>query len=187
MAKLYYYYGAMGSSKSATLLMAAHTYERQGKKVMLFTSYVDDRFGTGVIASRVGIDKGAEIIGHNDNVVELVGDTTGISCIFIDECQFLTREQVMQLSDIVDNDNVPVICYGLKTDFKGELFEGSAALFELADSFNEIKTTCSMCESKATMNLRTNNGKPVKTGNVIQIGDDEYFPMCRKHYKKSFL
>lgn len=166
--------------------MAAHTYERQGKKVLLFTSSVDDRFGTGVIASRVGIDKNAEIIGHHDNVVEIIGDIAGISCIFIDECQFLTKEQVMQLSDIVDDLNVPVICYGLKTDFKGELFEGSAALFELADRFNEIKTTCSMCESKATMNLRTNNGKPVKTGSVIQIGDDEYFPMCRKHYKKSF-
>lgn len=190
MAQLYYYYGAMQSSKSASLLMVAHNYESQGKKVLLFTPDVDDRSGVGVIASRVGIDKKAHALSKDEDVFEIVkekvseGNSDKVHCVLVDESQFLTREHVVQLTLVVDKLNIPVMCYGLKNDFKNNLFEGSEALLIYADKIIEIKTICGKesCGKKATANLRLSDGKPIYEGNQIQIGDEVYLPVCREHY-----
>lgn len=190
MAQLFYQYGCMNSSKSATLLMVAHNYESQGKKVLLFTPDVDDRSGVGVIASRVGIDKKAHALSKDEDVFEIVKEKVNennsekIHCVLVDESQFLTREHVIQLTLVVDKLNIPVMCYGLKNDFKNNLFEGSEALLVHADKIIEIKTICAKenCGKKATSNLRLSNGKPVYVGNQIQIGDEMYLPVCREHY-----
>lgn len=182
-------YGAMNSSKSASLLMVAHNYQSQGKNILLFTPAVDDRRDIGVIHSRVGIESHAHAITEEDNLVELVNEEIKesdekIHCILVDEAQFLTENHVTQLSEIADYFDIPVMCYGLKNDFQNNLFEGSEALLLYADSIKEIKTICSKdnCGKKATMNLRLNDGKPVYHGEQIQIGDDTYKPVCRKHY-----
>ena len=190
MAQLYYYYGAMQSSKSASLLMVAHNYESQGKKVLLFTPDVDDRSGVGVIASRVGIDKKAHALSKDEDVFEIVkekineNNSDKIHCVLVDESQFLTREHVVQLTLVVDKLNIPVMCYGLKNDFQNNLFEGSETLLIHADKIIEIKTICAKenCGKKAIMNLRLSDGKPVYEGIQIQIGDEEYLPVCREHY-----
>ena len=190
MAQLYFHYGAMNSSKSATLLMVAHNYESQGKDVLLFTPDVDDRGGVGIIHSRVGIEKDAYALSKEESVSDIVEDRLEkrgyeqIHCILVDESQFLTREHVVQLTDITDRLGIPVMCYGLKNDFQNNLFEGSEALLLYADKIIEIKTICAKeeCGKKATMNLRLSGGKPVYEGFQIQIGDEEYVPVCRKHY-----
>lgn len=190
MAQLYYYYGAMQSSKSASLLMVAHNYESQGKKVLLFTPDVDDRSGVGVIASRVGIDKKAHALSKDEDVFEIVKEKVSesnsdkVHCVLVDESQFLTREHVIQLTLVVDKLNIPVMCYGLKNDFQNNLFEGSETLLIHADKIIEIKTICAKenCGKKAIMNLRLSDGNPVYEGIQIQIGDEEYLPVCREHY-----
>ena len=188
MAKLYFNYGAMQSSKSANLLMVAHNYESQGKEVLLLTPAIDDRRDVGVIHSRVGIESYAYAIFEEDNLLDIVNEDLKegmeIHCILVDESQFLTREHVIQLSEIADYFNIPVMCYGLKNDFQNRLFEGSEALLLYADKIQEIKTICAKdcCGKKAIMNLRLNDGTPVYEGSQIQIGDEEYVPVCRKHY-----
>lgn len=188
MAKLYFNYGAMQSSKSANLLMVAHNYESQGKEVLLLTPAIDDRRDVGVIHSRVGIESYAYAIFKEDNLLDIVNEDLKegmeIHCILVDESQFLTREHVIQLSEIADYFNIPVMCYGLKNDFQNRLFEGSEALLLYADKIQEIKTICAKerCGKKAIMNLRLNDGTPVYDGEQIQIGDEEYVPVCRKHY-----
>lgn len=188
MAKLYFNYGAMQSSKSANLLMVAHNYESQGKEVLLLTPAIDDRRDVGVIHSRVGIESYAYAIFKEDNLLDIVNEDlkegTEINCILVDESQFLTREHVIQLSEIADYFNIPVMCYGLKNDFQNRLFEGSETLLLYADKIQEIKTICAKdrCGKKAIMNLRLNDGTPVYDGLQIQIGDEEYVPVCRKHY-----
>ena len=188
MAKLYFNYGAMQSSKSANLLMVAHNYESQGKEVLLLTPAIDDRRDVGVIHSRVGIESYAYAIFKEDNLLDIVNEDLKegmeINCILVDESQFLTREHVIQLSEIADYFNIPVMCYGLKNDFQNGLFEGSEALLLYADKIQEIKTICAKerCGKKAIMNLRLNDGTPVYDGEQIQIGDEEYVPVCRKHY-----
>lgn len=188
MAKLYFNYGAMQSSKSANLLMVAHNYESQGKEVLLLTPAIDDRRDVGVIHSRVGIESYAYAIFEEDNLLDIVNEDlkegTEINCILVDESQFLTREHVIQLSEIADYFNIPVMCYGLKNDFQNRLFEGSETLLLYADKIQEIKTICAKdrCGKKAIMNLRLNDGTPVYDGEQIQIGDEEYVPVCRKHY-----
>lgn len=192
MAQLYFYYGAMQSSKSANLLMVAHNYRSQDKKVILMTPSIDDRSGVGVISSRTGMEEKAIPLGPEESVYsalksELIdsnGDRKNIHCILVDEAQFLTAEQIKSLSIIVDSFNIPVMCYGLKNDFQNNLFEGSEALLLYADKIVEIKTICAKeeCGKKAIMNLRLSDGKPVYEGNQIQIGDEEYLPVCRKHY-----
>lgn len=188
MAKLYFNYGAMQSSKSANLLMVAHNYESQGKEVLLLTPAIDDRRDVGVIHSRVGIESYAYAIFKEDNLLDIVNEDlkegTEINCILVDESQFLTREHVIQLSEIADYFNIPVMCYGLKNDFQNRLFEGSETLLLYADKIQEIKTICAKdrCGKKAIMNLRLNDGTPVYDGEQIQIGDEEYVPVCRKHY-----
>lgn len=191
MAQLFFKYGTMNSSKSANLLMTAHNYESQGKNVIIMTSALDTRAGNAKVESRVGLTADAMSIMPQDNVYELYADymemsgydPRDIACVLIDEAQFLTQEQVEQIAyGIVDGEEIPVICYGLKTDFQGHLFNGSKALFELADKLEEIKTVCQFCNKKATMNLRTVNGMPVYDGEQVQIGDQEYLSVCRHHW-----
>ena len=192
MAQLYFYYGAMQSSKSANLLMVAHNYRSQDKKVILMTPSIDDRSGVGVISSRTGMEERAIPLGPEESVYsalksELIdsnGNRKNIHCILVDEAQFLTAKQINSLSNIVDYFNIPVMCYGLKNDFQNNLFEGSETLLLYADKIIEIKTICAKeeCGKKAIMNLRLSDGSPVYEGEQIQIGDEEYIPVCRKHY-----
>lgn len=193
MAQLFFKYGVMNSGKSIELLKIAHNYEEQGKRVMVLTSALDNRSGVGVVSSRIGIGRPATPVPQRDSILRIVNATLSTStyvdghaiwpeCILVDEAQFLTAQQVTDLATIVDSQNVPVICFGLKTDFQGKLFEGSKALFEMADKLEEIKTVCQWCGHKATMNLRTCDGKPVYDGDQVQIGDHEYLSVCRYHY-----
>ncbi len=185
MAKLFFKYGTMKSGKSAHLLMTKHNYESQNKKVLVYTSAIDTRWGVGLVKSRVGLQSPASIL-TNDvfDEVKVENDISKVSCVLVDEAQFLTYKQIASLASVVDILNIPVICYGLKNDFKNSLFSGSRALIELADEFDIIKTVCEhpSCGKKATMNLRLVGGKPTYTGNQIQLGDEEYIPVCRKHY-----
>lgn len=192
MAQLYFHYGTMNSSKSATLLMVAHNYRSQGKDVLLFSPSIDDRDGVGVISSRAGLSEEAIPVDSDDSFRGLVAEwlskdgniSKKIYCILVDEAQFLTKEHIHQLVDLVDFYDIPVMCYGLKNDFQNNLFEGSEALLINADNIQEIKTICMKenCGKKAIMNLRLSDGKPVYEGSQIQIGDEEYVPVCRKHY-----
>lgn len=176
----------MNAGKSIDLLKVAHNYEEQGKSVIIMTSSLDNRSGESVVSSRIGVSRSATPIYRYTNIfVEIENsDYTPIpDCILVDEAQFLTTQQVEQLSRIVDYYGIPVICFGLRTDFQGNLFEGSKALFELADKIEEIKTLCWFCIKKATMNIRYLDGKPVNEGEQIKIGGNEsYKPVCRKHY-----
>lgn len=189
MAKLYFRYSAMNAGKSIDLLKVAYNYEERGQEVLLFTSALDKRYGVGNITSRIGVQKDAVAIEQDFDVYKYVLDYINnsnkkISCVLVDEAQFLTKHHIKQLSNVVDNFDIPVICYGLRTDFKGELFEGSYYLLALGDSIEEIKTICH-CGRKATMNMRVSNGKPVYNGEQIQIGGNEsYIAVCRKHYKE---
>ncbi|GAA4872683.1 thymidine kinase [Paenibacillus vulneris] len=182
MAKLYFRYGTMNSGKSIEVLRTAHNYEEQGKKVLLFTPAVDNRYGVGTVASRIGMQKKAIIIDDHMDMVSLAAKEKP-NCIIIDEAQFLRKDQIMQLTEIVDDLNIPVIAYGLRADFMGQLFEGSYQLLALADKIEEIKTVCWFCDKKAIMNMRCEDGRPVFTGEQIQIGGNEsYLPVCRKCY-----
>ena len=193
MAQLFFKYGVMNSGKSVELLKIAHNYEEQGKRVMVLTSALDNRSGVGGVSSRIGIGRPATPVPQGDSILRIVNATLSTTtyvdghaiwpeCILVDEAQFLTAQQVTDLATIVDSQDVPVICFGLKTDFQGKLFEGSKALFEMADKLEEIKTVCQWCGHKATMNLRTCKGKPVYDGDQVQIGDHEYLSVCRYHY-----
>ncbi|MFT8873077.1 MAG: thymidine kinase [Sporolactobacillus sp.] len=185
MAQLFFKYGAMNSGKSIEIIKVAHNYEEQGKSVMLFTSGLDDRVEIGAIASRVGFRRQATPIFTKTNIFALVQDQqVKPHCILVDEAQFLSQKQVLQLASIVDDLNVPVMCFGLKNDFRNELFEGSQYLLIYADKLEEMKTICWFCERKATMNLRIDSGgRPIYTGEQIQIGGNEsYYPVCRHCY-----
>lgn len=184
MAQLFFKYGAMNSGKSIDILKVAHNYEEQGKPVVLMTSGVDDRSGRGIIASRIGLERKVKPIMDDTNIYDYVNKMDRkIYCVLIDEAQFLKKEHVLQLIKIVDELNIPVMAFGLKNDFRNELFEGSKYLLIYADKIEEMKTICWFCPHKATMNLRIHNGKPVYEGEQIQIGGNEsYYPVCRKHY-----
>ena len=184
MAQLFFKYGAMNSGKSIDILKVAHNYEEQGKPVVLMTSGVDDRSGRGIIASRIGLERKVKPIMDDTNIYDYVNKMDRkIYCVLIDEAQFLKKEHVLQLIKIVDELNIPVMAFGLKTDFRNELFEGSKYLLIYADKIEEMKTICWFCPHKATMNLRIHNGKPVYEGEQVQIGGNEsYYPVCRKHY-----
>lgn len=196
MAQLYFRYGTMASSKSANLIMTAHNYEETGRHVMILSSIIDTRSRVDEVSSRVGIKAPAIPIECDEDLLVLFDELrrsqearygySGLpDCVLVDEAQFLTPDQVKQLGVVVDDMNIPVICYGLKTDFTGRLFAGAKALFEVADKIEEIKTVCRYCDRKATYNLRTLDGKPTATGEQIQIGDQEYIPVCRKHFNEA--
>lgn len=184
MAQLFFKYGAMNSGKSIDILKVAHNYEEQGKPVVLMTSGVDDRSGRGIIASRIGLERKVKPIMDDTNIYDYVNKMDRkIYCVLIDEAQFLKKEHVLQLIKIVDELNIPVMAFGLKNDFRNELFEGSKYLLLYADKIEEMKTICWFCNKKAIMNLRVNDGKPVYDGKQIEIGGNEsYYPVCRKHY-----
>lgn len=185
MAKLYFRYSTMGAGKSLDLLKTAYNYEERERNVILFTSCLDDRYGKNKIASRIGISRDAYCFDESTNLFQFVSENCfGCDCIFIDESQFLTKSQVWQLTDIVDELNCDVITYGLRSDFKGEPFEGSIYLMTLADEIEELRTVCRY-DDKASMNMRTNNGVPIFDGNKVMIGgNDSYEPVGRKYYKK---
>lgn len=185
MAKLYFRYSTMGAGKSLDLLKTAHNYEERNKQVLLLTSDLDNRFGKKKIASRIGISRDANTFNTKSNLYDVVvsnGET--LSCVLIDEAQFLTKEQVWQLTDVVDYLDINVIVYGLRSDYLGEPFEGSIYLMTLADKIEELKTICEFGD-KASMNMRLLNGEPVFEGEQVQIGGNEsYLPVCRKYFKK---
>jgi len=184
MAQLFFRYGAMNSGKSIEILKVAHNYEEQHKSVVLLTSAVDDREEVGIISSRIGIKRRAIPVRDETDLYAMVSQMDkDIACVLIDEAQFLKKEHVVQLAHIVDDLNIPVMAFGLKNDFRNELFEGSEQLLILADKIEEMKTICWYCHKKAIMNMRMHDGKPVYTGEQIVIGGNEsYFPVCRKHY-----
>ncbi|AMA71617.1 MULTISPECIES: thymidine kinase [Aneurinibacillus] len=186
MAQLYFRYGTMNSGKSVEILKVAHNYEEQGKRVMIFTSVLDDRYGKGYVASRIGLKREAIAVEEDTNIKTIVEmNEQGLpNCVLVDEGQFLKRHHILQLTEIVDELEIPVIVYGLKNDFSNRLFEGSEALLLYADKLEEIKTVCWFCDRKATMVLRVKDGEPVYEGEQIQIGgNDSYIPVCRKCYK----
>ncbi|MDA7757377.1 thymidine kinase [Opitutales bacterium] len=184
MAKLHFYYSSMNAGKSTTLLQANYNYGERGMRTLLFTAAVDDRAGRGVISSRIGIETQAIAFEKNDDLRKIVQGEhydNPIGCVLIDEAQFLTRKQVRELTSLVDKDGIPVLAYGLRTDFLGETFEGSQYLLAWADEIREIKAICD-CGKKATMNARVNeSGEIERTGEQIEIGGNErYVSLCRK-------
>jgi thymidine kinase len=186
MAKLYFYYAAMNAGKSTTLLQADYNYRERGMETMLWTAALDERAGTGRIASRLEIGADANRYQADTDLFAAVGDELKqreLHCVLIDEAQFLTRLQVLQLCRLADEVNLPVLCYGLRTDFQGVLFEGSAALLALADALIELKAVCE-CGRKATMNLRVDaQGFAVAAGAQTEIGgNDRYIALCRRHF-----
>lgn len=190
MAKLYFNYSAMNAGKSTTLLQASFNYQERGMKTMVFTAALDDRAGKGVVASRIGLSGDAHLYDAGVDLYAVVGAAHAkekIACVFVDEAQFLSRAHVDQLARIVDALSIPVLCYGLRTNFRGELFEGAAALFALADEISELKTICA-CGAKATMNLRIDaEGRALREGANIEIGgNDRYVPLCRRHFYQRF-
>ncbi len=189
MAKLYFYYSAMNAGKSTVLLQSSHNYKERGMRTLMFIPAIDTRAGAGRIESRIGLGADAITLRSAENVLELVRTAhtaVPVACVLVDEAQFLTRKQVEQLTDIADLLQIPVLCYGLRTDFQAQLFPGSAALLALADDLIELKTICH-CGRKATMNLRVaDGGKAVTQGAQVEIGgNDRYMPMCRRHYKEA--
>ena len=187
MAKLYFYYSAMNAGKSTTLLQASYNYQERGMETLLFSPSVDNRYKAGTVLSRIGLEAASNPFTTNDNLFNFVAielkKAKNLKCILVDEAQFLTKAQVFQLSDIVDKFNLPVLTYGLRSDFRGEPFEGSLYLLILADKIGEIKTICH-CGSKATMNMRMDaEHRKVTEGAQVEIGGNErYIALCRKHF-----
>ncbi|TCP33203.1 thymidine kinase [Sphingomonas sp. BK235] len=186
MAKLYFYYASMNAGKSTNLLQADFNYRERGMRTMLFTAAVDDRFAAGTITSRIGLTAPATMFDAATDLAALVAAEHArapLACVLVDEAQFLTAAQVDQLAWLADVEDVPVLAYGLRTDFLGKLFAGSARLLALADSLEEIKSVCA-CGRKATMNLRVDaDGRPVTAGRQTEIGgNDRYVALCRRHF-----
>ena len=185
MAKLYFYYSAMNAGKSTTLLQAAHNYEERGMRVLLFTPIIDDRDGAGIISSRLGLQREAYAFNDDFDLFEHIRaqhSESPVACVFVDESQFLTAKQVLQLTLVCDQLGIPVLCYGLRTDFRGEPFEGSKYLLAWADILGEIKTICHSGK-KAIMNARLDeNGDRVLEGEQVSIGH-HYVALARKEFR----
>lgn len=189
MAKLYFYYSAMNAGKTTSLLQSAHNYRERGMRTLILTPQLDDRYGRGVVASRIGLKARARMFTHAEDLLQLAREDIAASgalhCVLVDEAQFLSRAQVWQLSDIVDKLRVPVLAYGLRTDFRGELFEGSQYLLGWADELTEIKTICHSGK-KATMVVRVDErGRAITDGPQLEIGGNErYVSVSRAEFKK---
>jgi thymidine kinase len=186
MAKLYFYYAAMNAGKSTTLLQADFNYRERGMETMLWTASFDDRSGAGTIGSRIALSAPAHAYDEDVDLFAAVGEELKkrrLHCVLIDEAQFLSQKHVLQLCEVADKLHIPVLCYGLRTDFLGKLFPGSAALLALADSLIELKAVCE-CGRKATMNLRVDaEGHAVAAGAQTEIGgNDRYVALCRRHF-----
>lgn len=189
MAKLYFHYSTMNAGKSTLLLQASHNYRENGMQTYLLTAQMDNRVGQGRIGSRIGIGADADTFRSGDDLYVKIEDQISngpVDCIFIDEAQFLEKGQVWQLARAVDDLKVPIMCYGLRVDFQGELFPGSAALLALADEMREARTIC-QCGKKATMVVRQDKaGNVIKEGQQVQIGGNEtYVSMCRRHWREA--
>ena len=188
MAQLYFYYSAMNAGKSTSLLQSAYNYQERGMRAEIFTAAFDDRFGAGKVASRIGLQAEAHLYDKNTDMlaqIKELADSGKIDCVFIDEAQFLNKQQVRQLTTVVDDLDIPVLAYGLRTDFLGETFEGSHYLLAWADKMFELKTVCH-CGRKANFVVRRDeSGNPVNQGLQVQVGgNDTYESMCRRHFKE---
>jgi thymidine kinase len=191
MAKLYFYYSSMNAGKSTALLQSSYNYQERGMRTMVLAPEFDDRYGSGKVTSRIGIEAEAVTFLPEDDlfaIVESACQSEPLHCVLIDEAQFLTRDQVVQISDVTDKLRIPVLAYGLRTDFRGEPFEGSKYLLAWSDNLKELKAICH-CGSKATMVVRFDeNGVAVREGTQIEIGgNDRYVSMCRKHFKEKLF
>ncbi len=189
MAKLYFNYSTMNAGKSAVLLQASHNYRENNMDTYLLTARVDDRAGKGRIASRIGISAEADVFSAGEDLfakIKLRLSRGSVASIFVDEAQFLSPDQVWQLARVVDDLGVPVLCYGLRVDFQGNLFPGSATLLALADEMREVRTICH-CGKKATMVIRVDeNGEAVREGAQIEVGgNDRYVSLCRRHFREA--
>ena len=187
MAKLYFHYSTMNAGKSTLLLQASYNYRERGMQTLLLTAALDDRAGQGRIASRIGISADALVFASTDDLFALIAEQgADCTCIFVDEAQFLTADQVWQLARVADDLSIPVMCYGLRVDFRGQLFPGSAALMALADDLREVRTICH-CGRKATMVIRRDaDGRAITEGAQVQIGGNEtYVSLCRRHWRQA--
>ncbi len=191
MAKLYFYYSSMNAGKTTSLLQSSYNYKERGMNTLVMAPEVDDRYGKGKVTSRIGLETEATTFRTADNlydVVERCLKEAPLHCVLIDEAQFLTKDQVFQLGEVTDKLNVPVLAYGLRTDFQGEPFEGSKYLLAWSDNLKELKAICH-CGTKATMVVRMDeHGNAVQEGSQVEIGgNDRYVSMCRKHFKESYF
>lgn len=187
MAQLYFYYSTMNAGKSTHLLQSSYNYQERNLTTLLFTAKIDDRFAQGKVSSRIGLQQDAQLFDPESQLLEQITQAhtrQKVDCVLIDEAQFLTKEQVKQLTDVVDSLNIPVLAYGIRTDFLGETFAGSAALLAWADKLVELKTICH-CGRKANFVVRRDaNGVAVKQGQQIEVGGNErYESLCRQHFK----
>ncbi len=186
MAQLYFYYSAMNAGKSTSLLQSSYNYHERGMKTVIYTAEIDNRFGKGKVSSRIGLSSEARLYNQQTDIgedIRALHAENRLHCVLVDESQFLTRRQIKALTDVTDFLDIPVLCYGLRTDFRGELFEGSQYLLAWADKLVELKTICH-CGRKASMVLRLDaEGRPFKDGEQVVIGGNErYISVCRKHY-----
>ena len=191
MAKLYFYYSSMNAGKSTSLLQSSYNYKERGMNTLVLAPQLDTRFGVGKVTSRIGIETEATTFTTDTDLFDLIegaGSEMQLHCVLIDEAQFLTRDQVFQLTEVTDKLSIPVLAYGLRTDFQGEPFDGSKYLLAWADTLKELKAICH-CGAKATMVLRLDEeGRAVTVGSQVEIGgNDRYISMCRKHFKQEFF
>lgn len=190
MAKLYFYYSTMNAGKSTTLLQSSFNYRERGMHTLLLTAAFDDRFGSGKVASRIGLEQVADLFDESINLFQHVirrNTEQHIDCLLVDEAQFLSKDQVWQLTEVCDQLKIPVLCYGIRTDFQGELFDGSRWLLAWADELQELKTICH-CGKKANMVVRVDeDGQAIQHGSQVEIGgNDRYVSLCRRHFKKVY-
>lgn len=191
MAKLYFYYSSMNAGKSTALLQSSYNYNERGMNTLVLAPQLDDRYGVGKVTSRIGLEADATIFTRSSDLYDLVSQQQqkeSLHCVLVDEAQFLSKQQVFELGEVADGLNIPVLAYGLRTDFQGEPFEGSKYLLAWADNLKELKAICH-CGSKATMVVRTDDaGEPIREGSQVEIGgDDRYVSMCRRHFKENFF
>ncbi len=191
MAKFYFYYSSMNAGKSTALLQSSYNYRERGMNTLVLAPLLDDRYGVGKVSSRIGLESEAINFSQEDDLLEIVSNAIKdepLHCVLIDEAQFLTKDQVFQLGEVTDNLDIPVLAYGLRTDFQGEPFEGSKYLLAWSDNLKELKAICD-CGTKATMVIRLDEGGNVVTqGSQVEIGgNDRYVSMCRKHFKENFF
>ncbi|NNF51457.1 MAG: thymidine kinase [Gammaproteobacteria bacterium] len=190
MAKLYFYYSSMNAGKSTALLQSSYNYKERGMDTLVFAPAIDSRAGAGKVKSRIGLESPAVNFSHSDNLFDIAEQKLKrqpVHCVMVDEAQFLTREQVFQLGEVTDRLEIPVLAFGIRTDFQGEPFEGSKYLLAWADNLKELKAICH-CGKKATMVIRMDSdGNTVTEGAQVEIGgNDRYISMCRRHFKESF-
>jgi thymidine kinase len=190
MAKLYFYYSSMNAGKSTALLQSSYNYRERGMNTLVLAPDLDDRYGVGKVTSRIGLETNATTFRSDDDLFKVISAKdreSPLHCVLVDEAQFLTKEQVYQLGEVTDELNVPVLTYGIRTDFQGEPFEGSKYLLSWADNLKELKAIC-FCGGKATMVIRLGeDGNAITQGSQVEIGgNDRYVSMCRKHFKENF-